>query len=134
MYPYQDQLEAKEYVDHFIASLPDHEEFLRLVRSLPKSAEQVVMSTLRFKSGWIYELYALPKRIDDRIVARVWSFHDLTEQKLAVGALATVNIKQLLLSNINRHDIFYQMTALQAYLDCSKCQTAIMRLPHISMP
>jgi signal transduction histidine kinase len=59
----------------------------------------------------------LPQWIDDRILGRVWSYHDVTEQRQAEDAIAAANNKLVLLSQITRHDIFNQLTALSAYLE-----------------
>jgi signal transduction histidine kinase len=112
-----DLQDAQVYADHILASLSDPDAFIRLVAALPDSAEQIVTTDLKFASGRIYELYVHPQRIGDRIVGRVWSFHDITDQRLAEDAIAAANNKLILLSTLTRHDIFNQITALSAYLE-----------------
>jgi signal transduction histidine kinase len=105
------------YIDHIVASLSDPDTFVRIVATLPDSAEQVVTTDLEFTSGRIYELYVQPQRIDDQIIGRVWSLRDITDRRLAEAAIQSANDKLNLLSNITRHDIFNQLTALTAYLE-----------------
>jgi signal transduction histidine kinase len=112
-----DPLENLVYVDHIVASLIDPDQFIPLVAALPPSAEQIVTTPLKFSSGRIYELYVHPQQIGDQIVGRVWSLHDITEQQLAEEAIRSANNKLNLLSNITRHDIFNQLTALGTYLE-----------------
>jgi signal transduction histidine kinase len=105
------------YTGHIVAFLSDPDEFLRLITPLSDSAEQIVTTNLRFTNGRIFELYVKPQRIGDRIVGRVWSFHDITEKRLAEEALTAANDKLILLSNITRHDILNQMTVLFIHVD-----------------
>jgi signal transduction histidine kinase len=111
-----DITESMIYSDLLVASLLEPEEFVRQVASLPDSTEQIVTTDMKFIGGRIYELYVHPQQIGDQIVGRVWSLHDITDQRLAEEAIRSANNKLNLLSNITRHDIFNQLTALGAYL------------------
>ena len=57
-----------------------------LITIVPDSAEKIVTTDMKFASGRIYELYVHPQKIGDRIVGRVWSLHDVTDQRLAEDA------------------------------------------------
>jgi signal transduction histidine kinase len=103
--------------DHLVAFLSDPDEFLRLITPLSDSAEKIVTTNLTFTNGRIYELYVHPQRLGDRIIGRVWSFHDITDQRHAEEALAAANNKLVLLSNITRHDILNQITGLLLHLE-----------------
>jgi signal transduction histidine kinase len=103
--------------DHLVAFLSDPEEFLRLITPLSDSAEKVVTTNLTFTNGRIYELYVHPQRLGDRIIGRVWSFHDITDQRHAEEAVTAANNKLILLSNITRHDILNQITNLLLHLE-----------------
>jgi PAS domain S-box-containing protein len=105
------------FMENISPYLEDSDGFLSLIAPLPESAEQIVTSGLRFKNGRIYEIFVHPQRIGDRSVGRVWSLHDITEQRLAEDAIAAANNKLILLSTLTRHDIFNQITALSAYLE-----------------
>jgi signal transduction histidine kinase len=113
----RDLQETWIYIDHIAASLSDPDTFVRIVATLPDSAEEMVTTDLKFTNGRIYELYVQPQRIGDQIVGRVWSLRDITDRRLAEAAIRSANDKLNLLSNITRHDIFNQLTALAAYLE-----------------
>jgi signal transduction histidine kinase len=115
--PSPDPQEAMVYLDHIVASLSDPEAFVRLVVSLPDSAEKIVTTDLKFVNGRIFELSVNPQWIGDRFVGRVWSLHDITDRRHAEEAITAAHNKLVLLSSITRHDIMNQMTALAAYLE-----------------
>ena len=97
--------------------LADRESFAALVAALPESAERIVATGLRFPDGRIYELYVQPQLVGSTMVGRVWSFHDITGQRLAEDAIKASNNKLVLLGSVTRHDILNQLTALAAYLE-----------------
>jgi signal transduction histidine kinase len=112
--------DTEEYgtcTDHIIPFLSDPNEFLQLITPLADSAEQIVTTNLTFANGRIYELYVQPQRIGDRIVGRVWSFHDITQRRQAEETIAAANKKLILLANITRHDLLNQVTALFGHLE-----------------
>lgn len=121
--PSPDPQEAMVYLDHIVASLSDPKEFVRLVVSLPDSAEQIVTTDMKFVNGGIFELSVNPQRIGDRFVGRVWSLHDITDRRHAEDAIKAANSKLVLLAGITRHDILNQMTALAAYLELVREKT-----------
>ncbi|WP_321506055.1 ATP-binding protein [uncultured Methanoregula sp.] len=106
-----------QFLDRAAAILKDPTEFLRQARSLPESAEQIVIAGITCKNGRIYEIFVHPQQIGDRTTGRVWSFRDITDQRLAEDAIRSANNKLNLLSEITRHDIFNQLTAVTAYLE-----------------
>jgi signal transduction histidine kinase len=114
---YPDQNGTGTCSDRIAASLSDPAGFRLLIASLPDSAEQIVTTDLKFTSGSIFELYVHPQQMGDRIVGRVWSLHDITEQRRAEEAIAAANNKLVLLSTITRHDVFNQIMALSGYLE-----------------
>jgi signal transduction histidine kinase len=96
--------------------LPEPRGFLDAIGQLPESAEQIV-TTVRFRSGRIYELYVHPQLVGDHSLGRVWSLHDITDQRLAEEAITAANNKLVLLSTLTRHDILNQITALSVSLE-----------------
>jgi len=94
-----------------------------IIAALHGSAEQVVATDLVFRNGRVYELYVHPQQVGDQIIGRVWNFHDVTDQRNAEDALKAANRKLILLSNITRHDILNQLTALSGYLDLAMQET-----------
>ncbi|HOX35927.1 MAG TPA: PAS domain-containing sensor histidine kinase [Methanoregulaceae archaeon] len=113
------------FSDVTASRLPSGQENLQsAIAALPNSAEQVVGTELVFRNGRIFELYVHPQQIGDKIIGRVWNFHDITDQRNAEDALKAANRKLILLSNITRHDILNQLTALAGYLDLAMLRTS----------
>jgi diguanylate cyclase (GGDEF)-like protein/PAS domain S-box-containing protein len=75
---------ALEFV---LGQLEDPAAFIAKVRELYDAPHAESFDVLRFKDGRVIERYSQPQRIDDRVVGRVWSFRDVTEQKRAEARL-----------------------------------------------
>jgi signal transduction histidine kinase len=114
--------ESWEFSRHIAAVLPDPGTVVRIIATLPDSAEQIVATDLKFSDGRIYEIYVHPQFLGERIAGRVWSIHDITERRLAEDAITTANDKLILLSTLTRHDIFNQLTALAAYVELAEAK------------
>ncbi|HET9795858.1 MAG TPA: PAS domain-containing protein [Thermoanaerobaculia bacterium] len=57
------------------------EKFLRKVGEIYREPEGQSYDWVRFKDGRTFERYSMPQKIAGRVVGRVWSFRDVTEQK-----------------------------------------------------
>jgi diguanylate cyclase (GGDEF)-like protein len=75
---------ALEFV---LGQLQDPAAFIAKVRELYDTPDARSFDELGFKDGRVVERYSQPQRIDDRVVGRVWSFRDVTEQKRAEARL-----------------------------------------------
>ena len=80
----RDDDDALEFV---LGQVEDPPAFIVKVRELYDTPESSSFDELRFKDGRVLERYSQPQRIDDRVVGRVWSFRDVTEQKQAEARL-----------------------------------------------
>jgi len=97
--------------------LKEPEEFLQKVKYLYTNAEKESFDVLEFKDGRVFERYSCPQRIEDKIIGRVWSFRDVTEQKA---------IKRELIDNVLKYKTLFE-TANDAiflmdgekFLDCN---------------
>lgn len=118
--PPQDAGESRRYTDQIVASLSEPEKVIRHFAELAASSGQVVTTDVKFTGGGQFELYVHPQEIGNQIIGRVWSLHDITEQRMAEEALRSANNKLILLSSITRHDILNQLTALHACIDLMK--------------
>ena len=64
-----------------LSQLTNPEAFLEKVRELYNQAELDTFDVIEFKDGRVFERYSQPQRIENKVVGRVWSFRDVTEQK-----------------------------------------------------
>lgn len=67
--------------DYVHQQLQDPEQFMALTEKQYIDAEQQSYDTVRFKDGRVFERFAAPQVIDEKIVGRVVCYRDLTEQK-----------------------------------------------------
>jgi len=67
------EFEAKQVIDP--------EAFISKMEYLNKNFEAEVIDELNLKDGHCFERYCKPHRMSDKIVGRVWSFRDISDQK-----------------------------------------------------
>jgi PAS domain S-box-containing protein len=74
-------------INHILGKLKEPEKFVEIVQLLYHNPEKTSFDKLEFRDGSVFERFSQPQKIDDKIVGRVWSFRDVTEQNKAEESL-----------------------------------------------
>ena len=77
----------RRLIDFVRAQLRNPARFVAQVQEIYERDAAQSYDLLEFKDGRVYERYSTPHVVDGVTVGRVWSFHDVTERKLAVDEL-----------------------------------------------
>jgi PAS domain S-box-containing protein len=83
----QDEMLKDQVLNHLISQMAEWNEFLSEVIELYSHPEDSSMDILNLADGRVFERYSQPQIIGDKVVGRVWSFRDITFQKLSEDVL-----------------------------------------------
>ena len=73
--------DARASFGHILGQLRDPEEFVERVAELLATPEAESRDLIQLLDGRIIERDSRPQRVDDRVVGRVWSFRDVSEEQ-----------------------------------------------------
>lgn len=96
--------------------LVDPRQFLDKVQQLYQSKLED-LDILSFKDGRIFERYSQPLLMEDKVLGRVWSFRDITEQKRIEQAVSQAELKYRSLF-VNASDAILLLTE-DTFVDCN---------------
>lgn len=71
----------RKLINHILVLLKSPVEFLEVVEFLYTHPEKESLDFIEFLDGRIYERFSQPQKIEEKIIGRVWSFRDITEQR-----------------------------------------------------
>ena len=77
----------EELLNFVIEQLADPAEFGQRVREMYANPAAHSLDTILFKDGRVVERLSHPQMLGDKIIGRVWSFHDVTDQRRSAAAL-----------------------------------------------
>ena len=111
--------EDKELLDFVLHQIIDPQQFIDKIRELYSQPEVESLDMIMFQDGRIFERFSRPMYLNDEVVARVWSFRDIT---------VTENIKREFAKEIGFRkniiqtlpDLVWLKDAEGVYLGCNK--------------
>ncbi len=80
--------------------------FYRMMNRLSLHPDTDSFDELELKDGRVFERYSRPQKIGDKRVGRVWSFHDITQQRQAEERLRYLGAHDILTGLYNR--VYYE--------------------------
>jgi len=99
-------------LSHVLEQLVEPQQFLRKVRALYSQPASTSRDTLHFLDGRVFVRLSHPQRLGDKIVGRVWSFLDISDQHQAERRV--IQLSQAISQELERSE--QQRGQLQALL------------------
>ena len=104
-------------VQFVLDQLKSPDEFINKVQHLYDNPNEESFDILEFKDSRIFERYSCPQKIKDKIIGRVWSFRDVTEQK-AIKRELVDNVLKFKTLFETANDAIFLMKG-EKFIDCN---------------
>lgn len=78
----------EEAINYVLEQVKYPDLFLAKIKELYSNMSTESTDIIEFKDGRVYERYSRPQYLQDKIIGRVWSFRDISEQKWIEKALS----------------------------------------------
>ena len=88
-----DNKECEELLYQVSPQLTDPKGFIDRVRELQQKHEEISEDLIQFNDGRLYERYSHPQVMNGEIVGRVWSYRDITRQKMQEVIIQQTNAR-----------------------------------------
>lgn len=79
--------DVKRAIEYFRSQVSDPKRFDKGVAALVADPEKEHFDVIELADGRVFERYSRPQRLQDEVVGRVVSFHDVTEREVAARSL-----------------------------------------------
>lgn len=79
--------QEKEVLSYVLDQLIEPEQFEKKVNHHYRHPEIESFGSIEFKDGRVFDCFSKPMYLDDKVIARVWSFRDISKQKQTEYAL-----------------------------------------------
>lgn len=100
-----------------VEQLEDPEAFMERVRELYDRPAAESLDEIVLEDGRVFERYSRPQRVGGEIVGRVWSFHDVTEERETQAELERSNEELRRFTSAVSHDVREPLRTITGYLD-----------------
>jgi diguanylate cyclase (GGDEF)-like protein/PAS domain S-box-containing protein len=96
----------QDIVAYILDQLVNPAAFYRMMNRLSLHPDTESFDELDLKDSRVFERYSRPQKIGDKRVGRVWSFHDITQQRQAEERLRFLSAHDILTGLFNR--VYYE--------------------------